>query len=284
MIRVLTRGWRADLAGVARAARRSLLVAAPYIKDDEAAWLCGQLRPGVAVLTLANLDTDAVSSAALDVAALGRLAEASPASRLVALPSLHAKVYIADETAAIVTSGNLTRAALDRNIECGVLLDEPDPVRALRAEMQSFTHLGSELDAEALRDLAPIEAELRRTRAGADAAGSPEARREFARVLREARPEFVAAPIGDRSVPAMFRDAVRFVLARSGPLAQRDINEAVRALLPDLCRDDEQLIIKGEPYNSSAWKRRVRHAGQSLKARGEAWYDPATRLWGLAGD
>lgn len=283
MIRVLTRSWREDLAGVAGAARRSLLVAAPYIKDDEAAWLCGQLRPGVAVLTLANLDTDAVSSAALDVAALGRLAEASPASRLVALPSLHAKVYIADETAAIVTSGNLTRAALDRNIECGVLLDEPDPVRALRAEMQSFTHLGSELDAEALRDLAPIEAELRRTRAGAEAAGSPEARREFRRVLRSARREFVAAPIGERSVPAMFADAVRFVLAR-GPLRQPDINEGVRALLPDLCRDDEQLIIKGEPYNSSAWKRRVRHAGQSLRARGEAWYDPATRLWGLAGD
>ena len=283
MIRVLTRGWRDDLANVATAARNSLLVAAPYIKDDEAAWLCGQLRPGVAVLTLANLDTDAVSSAALDVAALGRLAEASPASRLVALPSLHAKVYIADETAAIVTSGNLTRAALDRNIECGVLLDEPDPVRALRAEMQSFTRLGSELDPAALRDLAPIEAELRRTRAGAEAAGSPEARREFRRVLRSARPEFVSAPIGERTVPAMFADAVRFVLAR-GPLRQPDINEAVRALLPDLCRDDEQLIIKGEPYNSSAWKRRVRHAGQSLKARGEAWYDPATKLWGLTGD
>lgn len=280
---MLTRGWRDDLAGVAGAARRSLLVAAPYIKDEEAAWLCGQLRPGVAVLTLANIDTDAVSSAALDVAALGRLAEASPDSRVVALPSLHAKVYIADEAAAIVTSGNLTRSALDRNIECGVLLDEPDPVRTLRAEMQSFTRLGSELDAEALRDLAPIEAELRRTRAGAEAAGSPEARREFARVLRQARPAFAGASIGDRTAPAMFADAVRFVLAR-GPRATPQLNEEVRALLPDLCDDNEDLIIKGERYGSSAWKRRVRHAQLHLRRRGEVSYDRATRLWSLVAD
>ena len=282
MIRVLTRGWRDDLAGVAGAARRSLLVAAPYIKDDEAAWLCGQLRPGVAVLTLANIDTDAVSSAALDVAALGRLADASPASRVVALPSLHAKVYIADETAAIVTSGNLTRSALDRNIECGVLLDEPGPVRTLREEMQSFTSIGSEVDASAIRELAPIEAELRRTRASAEDGGSPEARREFRRVLRSARPAFVSAPIGDRTMAAMFRDAVRFILAR-GPRITRDMQEDVRTLLPDLCNDDEELIIKGKPYNSSAWKRRARHAQQYLRQRGEVSYDPDTKLWSLVG-
>ena len=235
------------------------------------------------MLTLANIDTDAVSSAALDVAALGRLAEASPSSRLVALPSLHAKVYIADETAAIVTSGNLTRAALDRNIECGVLLDEPGPVRTLREEMQSFTSIGSEIDASAIRELAPIEAELRRTRAGAEDGGSPEARREFARVLRQARPAFAGAPIGDRTAPAMFADAVRFVLAR-GPRATPQLNEEVRALLPDLCDDNEDLIIKGERYGSSAWKRRVRHAQLHLRRRGEVSYDRATRLWSLVAD
>lgn len=45
MIRVLSRGWRSDLASVAAAARRSVLVAAPYIKDAEAAWLRDRLPP-----------------------------------------------------------------------------------------------------------------------------------------------------------------------------------------------------------------------------------------------
>lgn len=281
MIRVLSRSWRNELASVAAAARRSVLVAAPYIKDAEAAWLRDRLRPGVEVLTLASIEVEAVGSASLDLAALGRLAEASAASRVVALPNLHAKVYAADETAAIVTSGNLTRSALDRNIECGVLFDDPDDVRALWAEMEAFVPLGSEVDADTLRALAPIEAALRSARAAVEDSAAPEAKREFARVLRRARPALVGAQVGDRSAQAVFATAIRFVLAR-GPLATPAIHDAVRALLPDLCDDREELIINGEPYGSSAWKRRVRHAQLHLRRQGVVHRDPDTGLWSLA--
>ena len=80
--------------------------------------------------------------------------EVSPLARLVALSNLHAKVFVADETAAIVTSGNLTRSALDRNLEYGVLLREPDLVRAVRGHMLSFERLGSQVDATTLAELA----------------------------------------------------------------------------------------------------------------------------------
>ena len=283
MIRVLSRSWRSDLASVAAAARRSVLVAAPYIKDAEAAWLRDRLRPGIEVLTLASIEVEAVGSASLDLAALGRLAEASPASRVIALPNLHAKVYAADETMAIVTSGNLTRSALDRNIECGVLFDDPDHVRALRAEMESFVPLGSEVDAGTLRALAPVEAALRRARAAVEDSAAPEARREFARVMRRARPALVGAQVGARSAHAVFGEAIRFVLAR-GPLATAAIHDEVRALLPDLCDDREELIINGEPYGSSAWKRRVRHAQLHLRRQGIIRRDPATRRWSLVAD
>ena len=283
VVRFLSRGWRDELAGVAASARRSVLVAAPYIKEREAAWLCERLRPGVRVLTLASIDAGAVGGATLDLGALGRLAAASPGSRVVALPRLHAKVYAADETAAIVTSGNLTRSALDRNIECGVLLDDPAQVRALRAEMESLVPLGSEVDAAAIRELAPFEAELRRARARVEDSASPAARRAFARVMRRARPAFAGAQVGERSAHAMFADALRFVLAR-GPLATRAIHDEMRALLPDLCDDREELIINGERYGSSAWKRRVRHAQLHLRRQGVLRYDPAARLWGLAAE
>ena len=281
MIRVLSRGWRSDLASVAAAARRSVLVAAPYIKDAEAAWLRDRLRPGIAVLTLASIEVEAVGNASLDLAALGRLAGASSASRVIALPNLHAKVYAADETMAIVTSGNLTRSALDRNIECGVLFDDPDDVRALRSEMESFVPLGSEVDAGTLGELAPLEAALRRARAAVEDSATPEAKREFARVMRRARPALVGAQVGSRSAHAVFAEAIRFVLAR-GPLATPAIHDEVRALMPDLCDDREELIINGEPYGSSAWKRRVRHAQLHLRRQGVIRRDPATRRWSLA--
>ena len=40
---------------------------------------------------------------------------------------LHAKAVVADDEAVFVTSANLTEAALDRNIEIGLLVARPRP-------------------------------------------------------------------------------------------------------------------------------------------------------------
>ena len=256
-----------------------MVVATPFIKDDEAAWFCMQLRAGVEVLTLANVDARAVSESALDIAALRRLAAASPSSRLVAVSGLHAKVYVADEAAAIVTSGNLTASALDRNIEYGVWIDEPPLVRNVRRDMLSFARLGSEVDEPTFDELAPIETELRRARADVERSASPNARRRFDAVMRAARPVLAGAQVGDRRPNAVFGEAIRLALS-SEPLPTRRIHDAVRRLLPALC-DDEELVIKGERYGK-VWKHRVRNAQQQLKRSRTVEYEPGTGLWRLA--
>ena len=280
MIRFLTRQWRDDLARVVAAAERSLIVAAPYIKDQEAAWFCAQLRPGVEVLTLANVDARAVSESALDIAALRRLAAVSASSRLVALSGLHAKVYVADEAAAIVTSGNLTASALDRNIEYGVRIDEPGLVRNVRRDMLSFARLGSEVDGPALDELAPIETQLRRAQADVERSASVDARRRFDAVMREARPVLAGVQVGDRRPNAVFGEAIRLALT-GGPLPTKQSHEEVRRLLPALC-NDEELVINGERYGK-VWKHRVRNAQQQLKRSGDVEYERASGLWRLAG-
>ena len=279
MIRFLSRRWRDDLAGVASSATRSMIVAAPFIKDDEAAWLCERLNPDVGVLTLANVDARAVSESALDIAALRRLAAASADSRLIALSGLHAKAYVADEAAAIITSGNLTSSALDRNIEYGVWIDEPPLVRTVRQDMLSFARLGSEVDEPTFDELAPVETELRRAQAEVERSASRDARRRFDAVMREARPVLAGVQVGDRRPNAVFGEAIRLALA-GGPLPTGRIHEAVRRLLPALC-DDEELVIKGERYGK-VWKHRVRNAQQQLKRSGAVEYDRDTGLWRLA--
>ena len=87
MIRALNGAWRDHLAAMAASARRSILVASPFIKVREANWLCKQIRVGVEVTTLANIDPEAVSASALDLAALKCLAEASASAKLFALAS-----------------------------------------------------------------------------------------------------------------------------------------------------------------------------------------------------
>ena len=279
MVQLLSRAWRNDLASLASAASRSILIVAPYIKDEEAAWLCGRLQPGIEVITLANVDAEAVSASALDLAALRRLAEASPTARLIALSNLHAKVFVADETAAIVTSGNLTRSGLDSNIEYGVLFQERDLVRTVRRDMLSFARLGSSVKPDTIAQLAPLEAELRQARANVTRSAPAAAKRRFDDVMRQARPLLAAAQVGDRSAHAVFGDAIQFVLAR-GPAATKAIEREVRELLPALCDDDEYFFIKGVRYGRT-WKRRLRHAQLHLKRRGVLAYDKRAKTWAL---
>ena len=280
MVQLLSGAWRDRLGDIVAAASRSVLIVAPYIKNDEAVWLCNQLRPGIEVVTLANLDREAVSSSALDISALQHLARVSPTSRLIGLSNLHAKVFVADEKAAIVTSGNLTRSGLDRNIEYGVLLRQPHIVRAVKNDMLSFAPLGSPVDVETLAELLPLESELRQARANIIRSSSPGAQRRFDAVMREARTALVSAQVGNRNANAVFRDAIQFVLTK-GPQSTKAIEQAVRELMPDLCDDNEYFMVKGERYGRT-WKRRLRHAQLHLRRQGALAYDASSKTWALA--
>jgi len=53
------------------------------------------------------------------------------------------KVYIADQSLAIVTSGNLTTNALRHNIEYGVEIRDEQLVRGIHAELCEIMELGA---------------------------------------------------------------------------------------------------------------------------------------------
>ena len=279
MVQLLSGAWRGYLKDIASSASRSILIVAPYIKNDEAAWLCDHMRPGIEAITLTNLDREAVSSSALDLTALQRLVQMSPSSKLFGLSNLHAKVFVADEKAAIVTSGNLTRSGLDSNIEYGVLLRQPRIVRAVREDMLSFTPLGDQVDESLLAELLPLESELRLARENMNRSPTPDAQRRFDTVMREARIALVSAQLGNRTAHAAFGDAIQFVLAK-GPQSTKIIEQEVRQLMPALCDDNEYFMIKGERYGKT-WKRRLRHAQLHLKRRGVLAYDPSAKTWAL---
>ncbi len=279
MVQFLKRAWRNDLAAIATSASRTVLITTPYIKYNEAVWFCKQIRPGVEVTTLSNINSEAISASALDVAALRHLSEAPSSARLIALPSLHAKVFIADDKAAIVTSGNLTRSALDSNLEYGVLFHEPELIEKVRMDMLSFAKLGSPVDASTVAELALMETELRDARASVEDSATPAAKRRFDEVMRQVVPAFAAAQVGNRSAHAVFGEAIQFVLAR-GPQTTKEMQIEISQLMPTLCDDREFFIIKGERYGRT-WKRRFRHAQLHLKRKGVVTYNANTRTWAL---
>ena len=279
MIRFIGRAWRRHLGDIVAEARRSVLIVVPFVKHTEAVWLCANLRSGVHLTTLANIDADAVSTSALDIAGLQHLAEAPSAADLIVLSSLHAKVFVVDDSAAIVTSGNLTRAGLDRNIEYGVLLRKPELVRTVRQDMMLYARLGSRVSPDVLAQLIPLERELRRARTKLDDSGSPVIKRQLNRAMKRAKPAFASAQVGNRTPHAVFGDAIQFIL-EGGPQSTAFIKHEVKHLLPTLCDDNDYFYIKGERYGKT-WMRRLRHAQQHLKKQGVVTYDRSTKTWAL---
>ena len=279
MIQLLNRAWRDDLAAIATCASRSILIVAPFIKYDEAVWFCKQIRPDIEIITLANINSDAVSTSALDLEALHYLAGASPTAKIIALPNLHAKVFVADETAAIVTSGNLTRSALDRNLEYGVLIKQPDMIRTIRKDMLSFARLGSRVDADTIAELTPLGEDLRQARANLTSNATSFAKRRFNKLVYQTKLAFASAQVGNRSAHMVFGEAIQFVLSKE-PQTTKVIQQEVSHLMPDLCDDDEYFFIKGERYGR-VWKRRMRHAQLHLKRRGIVTYNVRTKTWEL---
>lgn len=56
---------------------------------------------------------------------------------------LHAKVIVVDHHKALVTSANLTEAAHERNIEAGLLIDDPDVAKTLERQFQTLVSTGA---------------------------------------------------------------------------------------------------------------------------------------------
>ncbi|HET7321038.1 MAG TPA: hypothetical protein VFI96_00925 [Longimicrobiaceae bacterium] len=86
-----------------------LLIACPFIRATEADWVCNQLLArglgtSVRVQILTDIRADTVLRGALEIGALSMFAEAFANTVLINLPRVHAKVYVADNNFALVTS------------------------------------------------------------------------------------------------------------------------------------------------------------------------------------
>src|SRR5690348_15257850 len=88
-----------------------LLIACPYLKRTVTRRITNLLAErGVCESVRVNLVTDlrpeSCLAGSMDLDALSELGRALPGFQLTHLPSVHAKVYVADYRMAIVTSGN----------------------------------------------------------------------------------------------------------------------------------------------------------------------------------
>jgi len=282
-MKLCSRPLRTSLGEVISAAHEDLLLASPYIKLREVEWVLGAIdkkrsTTGFRASVLTDVRSDSVLAGSLDVEAL-LLFSTRCAGRVVTLPRLHAKVYIADTRLALVTSANLTPTGLDVNFEYGLLIDEPESIAGIRADLEAYSRVGNALTRSALSGLAEIATQVRETHTAIASSAETDLKRRFNRELRKAKLAFLQAQVGHRTASSLFSEAILYVLS-AGPLATRELHPRVQRLLPDLCDDDVELVINGERFGKQ-WKHAVRNAQQGLKRSGRIAFDG--KRWGISG-
>lgn len=113
--------------------RKRFLVASPFVNDGLVAIAHTVPASARRVLVTRTVLHDFAAGAS-SLTALCSLAESG--TRIERLNALHAKVYVFDDTAALVTSANATRAGLNLNRECGLAVYDVATVRHIAEELR----------------------------------------------------------------------------------------------------------------------------------------------------
>lgn len=128
-------GWDKVLDDGVRADNSTLKIVCPFIKKTASERLLRHGKPGsIQVITRANLDD--FYGGVSDIAALRLLMRNG--AQIRGVKNLHAKLYLFGKKQAIVTSANLTEAALLRNHEFGLVAREPETVKDCRRYFDKF--------------------------------------------------------------------------------------------------------------------------------------------------
>lgn len=268
-IRFLASPWADNFELLARSIKRTALLVSPYVSREPLELLSSLLEvnapPQVDILT--DIGVENLAQGSTDIGAIAAFCRPVANTRVRHLPHLHAKVYVADDKLAIVTSANLTVAGLKRNHEYGIELTEPVLVRRLSEDLRSYGDLGTDVSLLDLDRLAEIAEDLQMRRVQVLKSARRTLRQEFERRIAGAHEAllYLRAKPGD-SANKIFSRTILYLL-RKGPLSTQQLHPLIQQIHPDLCDDSIDRVINGVRFGKR-WKHMVRNSQQSLKSLG----------------
>ncbi len=271
-IKLLVSPWESAFYDLVEEANEQLLIASPYISSyplHETAKIIERKSltrtPKVHIIT--NLAPDSLLSGSLDISALLNFVQTIRESVITYLPSLHAKVYIADHKVAVITSANLTSGGLTGNREYGVLLRHQPLVEQVYADITKYAALGNRVFTDTLLALNKVAQELKGIRKEVDQSATQKLRLELENGLDAAKLELLKVRAKDKTTHGILSDTILYLLGQKGPLRTTELHPLVQQIHPDLCDDSIDRVIGGVHFGKR-WKHYVRNAQQALKRRG----------------
>jgi hypothetical protein len=268
--------WTESFRQLVSSVEDNLMLVSPFIKRSKTEQILSQLvRRGVQnqvrVVVLTDLRPESTLSGSMDLEALVELGSNLPKFDLTHLPSLHAKVYVADRRMAIITSGNLTDPGMSGNIEYGVAFRDNKVVGEIREDFEGYSLLGAKVLPEEVRALLDEVKELKDLFKKAEHTIRAQARQAFKRKLEATHIQLLRHRAKGKTTNSVFSETILFLLSK-GPLRTIELHPLIQRLHPDICDDSIDRVIDGVNFGKK-WKHHVRNAQQFLKREGRIAYD-----------
>ena len=286
-VECLSPSWQARLADLLASSNQSLLIAAPYIKQDAAQWLLDTLNGrergrSIRTTIMTDVSPQSVLSGSLDIEALLLFTESLQRVTIFDIQRLHAKVYIADDKQAIITSGNLTSSAFGTNYEYGMAVTDSELVKKVSNDMRDYAKAGRQLRRAELSRLSAASRDFagqyQRT---ADRMGA-EVRRGLTREWDKIAASFGAPPGLHETGSARFKGPIVEVLTSRGPLATPELCDAIQTSWPYLC-DDTLIRVARDGTRKRQWRHDIHTAQETLQTAGVLRRDKVG-LWHMTAD
>ena len=265
-VQVLRSPWAAHFKAFGLAIHDSALLVSPFITGFPLRSLAEQISkvgaPQVRIVT--NLSANSLLQGSIDPASIAAFCRSVENVTVTHLPALHAKVYIADDTVAIVTSANLTNGGVAINYEYGVWLEGQEVVQPILVDLRAYETLGSVVTLIELDALAKDCRELQDYQRRVEESSEPILRQALWKKIEETHEALrkIRAKPGE-STHAIFARTILYLLRR-GPLTTQELHPLIQAMHPDLCDDSIDRVIN-DIHFGKRWKHLVRNAQQSLK-------------------
>ena len=261
--------WADVFAEFGRSAHSRAILATPFIGSGPLLELAGFFDsakpPQIELVT--NLSADSLFQGTVNSDAIASFCRSLPDVEVRHLPGLHAKVYVADDHSAIITSGNLTQASLNRNYEYGVRITEKALVQQIAEDVQEYASLGSRVSLAELDELTEITKMVQSKYAKALRSSRESVRKEYRESMELTR----VALMNLRAKPgetthSIFARTILHIL-KLGPLSTREMQPMIQAIHPDICDDSIDRVINGVHFGRK-WKHMVRNSQVYLRRQG----------------
>jgi phosphatidylserine/phosphatidylglycerophosphate/cardiolipin synthase-like enzyme len=265
-------------------AERSCLICSPYITMGPVEKLVEKaaqkgLEESLTLRVITDISARNLLNGSTDIAALLLLTQRIRNSDIVYLPRIHAKVYIAGESLAIVSSANFTEGGFWGNLEYGVRVTDASSVQTIRGDVEDYSRLGGGVTTARLGELAERVVQLRGAVQREQRSIDEKLRLLSAELRRATEDELVRVHVSGRSAHAIFAETVLFLLARRN-MTTAELHHHIQDIHPDLCDDTTDRVIDGHHFGK-LWKHQVRTSQQHLKKKGLVAYNSGDQTWRL---